>query len=248
VTGHHPVRDPTVFSTLRFTNLLNIKWINTLTVTAPYWVVCLILAILLFWYWQTPAPVIKQTVKSLEFVSHDGFDFILAVLTANAVLIILVAAISILFKDSLINFANIENVEEELNKTVMEIVSKYSLPEHKEKKYPEIFFAVSLDDFKSLEHPNRSLHHFSQREQQISYALIFLSASWALIDFPLRVIPRTCTLWCQYRLIIGLILVALLIMTISVFGFFFIILKYLRYKIAKCLRWTNVRNQYLKFV
>jgi hypothetical protein len=215
-------------------------------VTLPYTVIGIVFAFLEVWYCRTPWCVIKSATKKMEGLS-GGMDFVNSVLLGNAVLVVIVSAIFFLFKDSLLDFGKLKDISEHIEQTVLDIVGS-TINAHKEKGYPATFVAASKSDFMDLKLANNTLGAFSKRTYQLAYMLIFLSTAWAILDFPLKIIPRTASAWNEERLILGMFLSSLTIITISVYGMLFIPIKLLRGNVRGSLQENNIRKKYSQFV
>ncbi len=198
------------------------------------------------WYLCTPSCAIKSAIEKLEG-SSGGIEFIHAVLLGNAVLVVIVSAIFFLFKDSLLDFGDFEKIIEHIKETVLAMMgSEYST--HINKGYPDMFVAASKSDFMDLKLPNDTLGAFSKKTQQVAYVLIFLSTAWAILDFPLKVIPRSENIWREYRLIVGLFLSSLTIITIGFYGMLYIPVKLLRGNVRESLQEDNIKRKYYQFI
>lgn len=217
--------------------------------TLPYVVIGFVFLFLEIWYLCTPASTIKNAIVKLEG-SSGGMDFKESVLLGNAVLVVIVSAIFLLFKDSLLDFGKFKETVEHIEKTILAIINKNKSESslHVERGYPDMFVAESTDDFMALKLPNNTLGTFSKRTYQIAYMLIFLSTAWAILDFPLRVVPTTANMWQEYRIILGLFLSSLAIMTIGIYGVLYIPVKLLRANVRESLQEDNIIRKYFQFV
>lgn len=202
-----------------------------------------VLSAFLTWLFLTPQTQLKLNVADIR----KG-ELYLVILTANAVLVVIVTSLRYFYKDTLLKFDNVTEIVTTIRDFVMGLPNVASSDE-KAKQAAEDFIENSREDFEFLQNPNASLEMFSSRAHIVSTILIFSSTAWAVLDAPFNAIafdPSVPGVWAQHRIVIGYFLVALSFTTITLHGAIYFLLLLLRKYVGWSLREKNVIRNFNK--
>lgn len=184
--------------------------------------------------------VTNQITVDLMKGLGNGINLNLAVLAANAILVVLTTSIVLFYQDSLIPFDKSDAVHSKIKDGLLKKHGKA------DEVYIIDFDAKNRDDLNFFRIPSNAIREFSKKAHVLTLILIFITTGLAILDIPLSTICSDGFKGCLNAFIISVEL--LIFVLLSHYGIKYLqVAMQMRSDVFQCINSNHFDNAYNRF-